>query len=111
MLQFIFPRDIYTHLSERVDVYLFLFERLLHPLWAMHHVYHSYLQPQWDKNFAAVTSIWDRMFGTLYVPQKDKHTPWGIGPETQGEYRSFWQNTIGPFRDWCTMLWRNESDR
>ena len=83
-----------------------------YPIWlsrwlhspVMHHIHHSYLRQHWDKNFAAVTSIWDRMFGTLYVPEKDEYTPWGIGPETQHEYRSYWQNTIGPFRDWYQML-------
>jgi len=70
----------------------------------MHHIHHSYLPHHWDKNFAAVTSIWDRIFGTLYIPQKNEYTPWGIGPETQAEYRTYWQNTIGPFRDWYKML-------
>jgi sterol desaturase/sphingolipid hydroxylase (fatty acid hydroxylase superfamily) len=76
---------------------------------AMHHVHHSYLPSHWDKNFAAVTSIWDRMFGTLYIPVKDEPTPWGIGPETQQDHRSFWQNTTGPFRDWYAMLRGSES--
>lgn len=88
--------------------------QLHYPLWlsrwlhspAMHHVHHSYLEPHWDKNFAAITSIWDRMFGTLYIPEKDEYTPWGIGPDTQGQYRSVWQNLSGPFRDWWTMLKR-----
>jgi sterol desaturase/sphingolipid hydroxylase (fatty acid hydroxylase superfamily) len=47
----------------------------------MHHVHHSYLEKHWDKNFAAVTSIWDRIFGCLYVPEKDEYTPWGIPPK------------------------------
>ena len=71
---------------------------------AMHHIHHSYLQKHWDTNFAAITSLWDRMFGTLYIPQQDEYTPWGIGPETQAEYRSYWQNTAAPFRDWYRML-------
>jgi len=71
---------------------------------AMHHVHHSYLEQHWDKNFAAITSIYDRMFGTLYVPETDEYTPWGIGPDTQAEYRTFLQNTSGPFRDWYHML-------
>lgn len=71
---------------------------------AMHHVHHSYLAHHWDKNFAAVTSIWDRLFGTLYVPKRDEHTPWGIGPETQSKYRSYWQNISGPFVDWRDMV-------
>ena len=71
---------------------------------AMHHTHHSYLQKHWDTNLAAVTSIWDRLFGTLYIPERDEYTPWGIGPATQAEYRTFWQNTTGPFRDWYRML-------
>lgn len=75
----------------------------------MHHTHHSYLQKHWDTNLAAVTSIWDRMFGTLYIPAKDEYTPWGIGPETQDDYRSVWQNTRGPFRDWYRMLAKGDS--
>lgn len=69
----------------------------------MHHVHHSYLEKHWDTNMAAVTSIWDRMFGTLYIPDTDEPTPWGIGPDTQSNHRSLWQNVIGPFRDWYQM--------
>lgn len=71
---------------------------------AMHHTHHSYLEKHWDTNFAAVTSIWDRIFGTIYIPEKDEYTPWGLGPNTQAEYRTFWQNTVAPFRDWYKML-------
>ena len=70
----------------------------------MHHTHHSYLEHHWDTNLAAVTSIWDRAFGTLYIPKKDEYTPWGLGPTSQGEYRSFWQNVSGPFRDWSAMI-------
>ena len=70
----------------------------------MHHTHHSYLEKHWDTNMAAVTSIYDRLFGTLYIPEKDEYTPWGIGPHTQHDYRSFWQNTTGPFKDWYKML-------
>jgi sterol desaturase/sphingolipid hydroxylase (fatty acid hydroxylase superfamily) len=75
----------------------------------MHHVHHSYLEPHWDKNFAVFTSLWDRMFGTLYIPARDEYTPWGLGPATQHEYRTFWQNTTGPFRDWYAMLRKGQS--
>jgi sterol desaturase/sphingolipid hydroxylase (fatty acid hydroxylase superfamily) len=75
----------------------------------MHHTHHSYLRQHWDTNLAAVTSIWDRLFGTLYIPEKDEYTPWGIGPETQAQYRTFWQNTAGPFRDWYAMIRKGRS--
>jgi len=73
---------------------------------AMHHVHHSYLEPHWDKNLSVITSLWDRLFGTLYIPEKDEYTPWGIGHETQDEHRSLLQNVTGPFRDWWRMLKR-----
>lgn len=71
---------------------------------AMHHVHHSYLPQHWDTNMAAVTSIWDRLFGTLYIPEKDEYTPWGLGPDEQDANRSFVQNTLGPFKDWAARL-------
>ena len=70
----------------------------------MHHTHHSYLEKHWDTNLGVVTSLWDRLFGTLYIPEKDEYTPWGLGPDTQDQYRSFWQNTAGPFKDWFAML-------
>lgn len=73
---------------------------------AMHHVHHSYLPQHWDKNLSVVTSIWGRMFGTLYIPARDEYTPWGIGPKAQGEHRSLRDNLIGPFRDWAQMMRR-----
>jgi sterol desaturase/sphingolipid hydroxylase (fatty acid hydroxylase superfamily) len=70
----------------------------------MHHIHHSYLEEHHDTNLAAVTSLWDRLFGTLYIPEKDEHTPWGLGPAAQSQYRSLTQNITGPFRDWALML-------
>lgn len=70
----------------------------------MHHVHHSYLEKHWDMNFAAFTSIWDRLFGTLYIPKKDEYTPWGLPPEKQAEFSSYQHNMIGPFRDWYRLL-------
>lgn len=70
----------------------------------MHHVHHSYLEKHWDTNFASMTSIWDRMFGTLYIPEKDEYTPWGLPPAKQIENTTYWHNMIGPFRDWYRQL-------
>ncbi|MEH6570316.1 MAG: sterol desaturase family protein [Halioglobus sp.] len=76
----------------------------------MHHVHHSYLEQHWDKNFAAVTSIWDRLFGCLYIPAKDEYTPWGISSNNEKENRTYWQNMIGPFRDWYRLLGRGNAE-
>jgi sterol desaturase/sphingolipid hydroxylase (fatty acid hydroxylase superfamily) len=71
---------------------------------AMHHTHHSYLPQHLDTNLAAVTSLWDRMFGTLYIPEPDEPTPWGLAPEEQAECRSFTQNVVAPFRAWRDLL-------
>ena len=75
----------------------------------MHHVHHSYLEKHWDKNFAAFTSIWDRLFGCLYIPEKDETTPWGLPPKKQLEFTGYRQNMIGPFRDWYRLAKGNYS--
>ncbi len=71
---------------------------------AMHHTHHSYLRQHWDTNMAVITSIWDRLFGTLYIPEPDEYTPWGLGPEQQADNRSFLQNMAAPFREWHRMI-------
>lgn len=70
----------------------------------MHHVHHSYLPQHLDQNFAAVTSIWDRMAGTLYIPAKDEATPWGLHPSEQGECRGLIQNILAPISTWGRLL-------
>lgn len=70
---------------------------------AMHHTHHSYLPQHWDTNMSVITSVWDRLFGTLYIPEPDEYTPWGLRPEQQAECRTFRQNLTAPFRDWYQM--------
>jgi hypothetical protein len=33
LLKFLFPKDIYTHISARVDIWLWVTERVLRPIW------------------------------------------------------------------------------
>ena len=35
LLNFLLPKDIYTHVSARVDIWLWVIERILRPLWAV----------------------------------------------------------------------------
>jgi sterol desaturase/sphingolipid hydroxylase (fatty acid hydroxylase superfamily) len=69
----------------------------------MHHTHHSILKQHWDSNLGLVTSIWDRMFGTLYIAELDEATPWGLSPEDQGECRTLSQNLWAPFREMGDM--------
>ncbi len=70
----------------------------------MHHAHHSTLAKHWDKNLGLVTSVWDRLFGTLYIGERDEETPWGLPPAEQVNYTTLRQNLIGPFREVLAIL-------
>ncbi|MFT7526802.1 MAG: sterol desaturase/sphingolipid hydroxylase (fatty acid hydroxylase superfamily) [Arenicella sp.] len=65
----------------------------------MHHTHHSYLEKHWDTNLGLVTSIWDRLFGTLYIAGRYEETPWGLQEEEQRQYTSLKDNLITPFKE------------
>lgn len=70
----------------------------------MHHTHHSYLEKHWDTNLGLVTSIWDRMFGTLYIADRYEETPWGLAPKDQSEYSTLRDNLVTPFREIFRIL-------
>ena len=70
----------------------------------MHHTHHSTLKKHWDSNLGLVTSVWDRLFGTLYIADLDEETPWGLSPEDQAECRTLGQNLKAPFKEMAAML-------
>ncbi len=65
----------------------------------MHHTHHSRRSEHWDSNLGQVTSIWDRLYGTLYIAEPFEATPWGLPEESQRECRTLRQNLVAPFRD------------
>ncbi|WP_163835996.1 creatininase family protein [Spartinivicinus ruber] len=44
----------------------------------MHQVHHSCLKPHIDKNMGFILSVWDRLFGTLYVPKPNEKIRLGV---------------------------------
>lgn len=70
----------------------------------MHHTHHSYLEKHWDSNLGLVTSIWDRMMGTLYIADRYEETPWGLAPHDQVEYTTLSDNLMTPFREIIRIL-------
>ena len=62
---------------------------------AMHQIHHSSDPKHWDKNMGGGLAIWDRMGGTLYVPQGREELQFGIGPETE-DYRTLYGVFIEP---------------
>jgi sterol desaturase/sphingolipid hydroxylase (fatty acid hydroxylase superfamily) len=72
----------------------------------MHHTHHSYLEKHWDTNLGLVTSIWDRLFGTLYIAERFEETPWGLAPKDQREYTTLSDNLLTPFKEIIRILRR-----
>ncbi len=70
----------------------------------MHHTHHSTLRHHWDSNLGLATSIWDRLFGTLYIAERYEATPWGLPPEDQAQCTTLSQNLLAPFREFRAML-------
>jgi len=70
----------------------------------MHHTHHSRRREHWDSNLGLVTSIWDRLYGTLYIAEPFEATPWGLPEASQRECRTLRQNLVAPFRDIYRIL-------
>lgn len=70
----------------------------------MHHSHHSRLKQHWDSNLGLFTSIWDRLYGTLYVGEPFESTPWGLPDEDQAHCSSLKDNLLAPFREIAAML-------
>lgn len=69
----------------------------------MHQVHHSQEVHHWDRNFGFVFGLWDWMFKTIYIPQRDEAFRLGL-PEGKGagEYRTLRALYARPF----TGVWR-----
>lgn len=50
----------------------------------MHNIHHSMEMEHRDKNMAVVLTVWDWIFGTLYLPKKGETWRWGVNEEEYG---------------------------
>ena len=57
---------------------------------AMHQIHHSKLDRHIDRNCGWAFSIWDRLFGTLYVPREREEFPMGLGDGSDGTWHGVW---------------------
>ena len=75
---------------------------------AMHQVHHSAQVRHWDKNMGEVFAIWDWMFGTIYVPsrQREVHQLGTRDSEigTANPHRTLWGFYWEPIRTMADML-------
>lgn len=55
----------------------------------------------YDKNFASIFAVFDRMFGTYYNPGSAINVPTGISDNAANDFLT---QTLYPFRKWAEML-------
>lgn len=63
---------------------------------AMHQIHHSEKVEHFDKNMGGSLAIWDRIFGTHYIPVGREVESFGIGEETR-DFRSLGVIFLRPF--------------
>jgi sterol desaturase/sphingolipid hydroxylase (fatty acid hydroxylase superfamily) len=61
-----------------------------------HQLHHSIAEKHWDKNFGLALSIWDRLFGTLVVPEPDEDFVFGLTENEHDDYQSLYKLHIVP---------------
>ena len=65
---------------------------------AQHQIHHSLAPRHFDKNLGAIFSLWDWLFGTLYVPKKKEDIQFGLSRGEHKEFSSLWSLYFLPFQ-------------
>ncbi|HEX2943268.1 MAG TPA: sterol desaturase family protein [Rhodopila sp.] len=63
-----------------------------------HQLHHSVAQKHWDKNFGLALSVWDRLFGTLVIPEPDEDFVFGLTDNEHDEYQSLYRLHFLPLK-------------
>ncbi len=64
---------------------------------AHHQLHHSIESRHWNRNFGEKFAIWDRLFGTLYVPRAQETFQVGLPAGASVQYRSLADLYLRPF--------------
>jgi sterol desaturase/sphingolipid hydroxylase (fatty acid hydroxylase superfamily) len=68
-----------------------------------HYIHHSTNPKHYSKNYGMVLSIWDKIFGTYYEPEKNKIIQFGIKDENYNRDYYF-KEIVFVFRRWLKQL-------
>lgn len=76
---------------------------------AQHQIHHSTAPKHFDKNIGFFFAIWDKMFGTLYIPQHKENLEFGLSHEDTEALNSVVRLYTVPFVKSFRLLRRNKS--
>ncbi len=71
---------------------------------AMHQIHHSTRMRHRDKNLGRILSVWDWVFGTLYIPKHRESFPMGLDGEEGLDYRTVANCYLIPFSKATRLL-------
>jgi sterol desaturase/sphingolipid hydroxylase (fatty acid hydroxylase superfamily) len=63
-----------------------------------HQLHHSVAEKHWDRNFGLTFSFWDRLFGTLVVPEPDEDFVFGLTGNEHDQYQSLYKLHVVPLK-------------
>jgi sterol desaturase/sphingolipid hydroxylase (fatty acid hydroxylase superfamily) len=76
----------------------------------MHQLHHSSQIEYWDKNFGNKLSVWDWLFGTAIVPQKNETFVYGLGKPEEEDYNKVFGAFLGPLVKIWHLIYREVDD-
>ncbi|PID94675.1 MAG: hypothetical protein CSA89_01200 [Bacteroidales bacterium] len=82
------------HSHIRLRYFKWLEHIFISPL--QHQIHHSRASIHWNKNFGSHLALWDWLFGTLHLSDKEETLSFGLGGKDDINYRSFLQNILRP---------------
>lgn len=65
---------------------------------AQHQIHHSKAPRHWDRNMGFIFAFWDRMAGTLYVPEGREEIEFGLHRDEHKAFDSVWNLYVRPFK-------------
>lgn len=77
---------------------------------AMHQTHHGRAERYFNRNFAVVFSLWDWLFGTIYVPKERETIAFGIAGEEPSEFDSIWKLLYLPIMKAWRKLWPTDAN-
>ncbi|MBN8902120.1 MAG: sterol desaturase family protein, partial [Rhodospirillales bacterium] len=108
MLRALLMMDVVRHTHLEMSYGPWLNRVFLCPYW--HQLHHSIEPRHYNRNYGLLLSVWDRLFGTLAIPQPNEHFTFGLADEEHVEYRSLARLHLVPLRKiWgLTRAWLQE---
>ena len=96
MLRALLMMDVVRHTHLEMSYGPWLNRVFLCPYW--HQLHHSIEPRHYNRNYGLLLSVWDRLFGTLAIPQPNEHFTFGLADEEHVEYRSLARLHLVPLR-------------